>query len=67
MRLLAASEIHLVLTKPVSTRATIEWRKHPAFPPPVATYGRTRRPLYDRQSVLRWVVEYRPEYVEGLV
>jgi len=39
------------------------WRKNPAFPRPTATYGTTRRPLFDPAEVEAWVRQYRPEYV----
>ena len=64
MRLLAPSDIGRVLPCEVSTRTVRNWRKHPDFPAPVASYGRTSRPLYCSREVMAWVERYRPEYLQ---
>lgn len=46
-----------------SLAAVNAWRRHPAFPKPVAVYSPSKRPLFDPSEVEAWVAENRPEYI----
>ena len=39
------------------------WRKDASFPAPFATYGASKRPLFDPAEVDAWVRSHRPEYI----
>ncbi|MBB3231069.1 hypothetical protein [Halomonas stenophila] len=43
----------------------IRWRKDGSFPAPFATYGASKRPLYDPAAVDAWVRSHRPEYAQA--
>lgn len=49
----------------VTLGAVTRWRDDPSFPAPIATYGQSRRPLFDPAAVESWVRAHRPEYVTG--
>ena len=51
----------------VTLGAVTRWRDDRSFPPPAATYGASRRPLFDPAAVDAWIRAHRPEYVsEGV-
>ncbi|MEP4557700.1 hypothetical protein [Cobetia amphilecti] len=40
------------------------WCESDTFPTPVATYGASKRPLFDPAAVDAWVRDNRPQYVQ---
>lgn len=65
--------LHLVAQSDIARRngvtlgAVARWRGADSFPRPVATYGASRRPLFDPAAVAVWIATHRPEYVSGEV
>lgn len=51
----------------VTLGAVTRWREADTFPRPVATYGASRRPLFDPADVAAWVASHRPEYAAAAV
>lgn len=51
----------------VSVTSVKRWvESSDTFPTPVATYGASKRPLYDPAAVEAWVRAKRPQYAQGV-
>lgn len=61
LHLLAQSDI--AYRYGVTAGAVTRWLQADSFPTPAATYGPSRRPLFDPAAVDAWIRAHRPEYV----
>lgn len=51
-------------TYAVSLGGVYRWCDSSTFPAPVATYGASKRPLFDPAAVEAWVRANRPQYAQ---